>query len=46
MKRGLVLLACSVALGAAADERRSGTQFMGASTQAMQRDDTQNPARG
>ena len=44
MKRGLALLACSLALGAAADERKSGTHFMGASTQAMQRDDTQNPA--
>lgn len=44
MKRGLVLLACSMALSAAADERKSGTHFIGASTQAMQRDDTQNPA--
>ena len=44
MKRGFVLLACSMALGAAADERKSGSHFMGASTQAMQRDDTQNPA--
>lgn len=32
MKRGFVLLACSIALGAAADERKSGTEFMGAST--------------
>ena len=46
MKRGLglALLACSMALNAAADERKSGTHFMGAATQAIQRDDTQNPA--
>ena len=46
MKRGvaLLLLACSMGLSAAADERKSGTHFMGASTQTMQRDDTQNPA--
>lgn len=44
MKRGFALLACAMALSAAADERKSGTLFMGASTQAMQRDDTQNPA--
>ena len=44
MKRVLVMLACLVALGAAADDRKSGTQFMGAATLAMQRDDTQNPA--
>ena len=44
MKRAFALLACMVALGAAADERKSGAQFMGASTQAMQRDDSQNPA--
>ncbi|MBZ2209575.1 sulfur oxidation c-type cytochrome SoxA [Massilia soli] len=44
MKRAFGLLACALALGAAADERKSGAQFMGASTQAMQRDDTLNPA--
>ena len=46
MKRGLAwfaLFAFPVALLAAADQRQSGAQFMGASTQAMQRDDTQNP---
>lgn len=30
--------------GAQADARRSGYEFMGAATQAMQRDDAQNPA--
>ncbi len=47
MKCGAPLLACVIALialNAAADDRKSGTEFMGASTQAMQRDDTQNPA--
>ena len=44
MKRVGVVLACAFALSAAADERQSGAHFMGASTQAMQRDDTQNPA--
>ena len=44
MKRVVVLLACAWTLSAAADDRKSGTQFMGESTQAMQRDDTQNPA--
>ena len=39
------LLAAAGALSAqAADDRKSGADFMGASTQAMQRDDTQNPA--
>jgi sulfur-oxidizing protein SoxA len=32
------------ALALAADERRSGTDFMSPATQAMQRDDAQNPA--
>ena len=44
MKRVLILLACLVPLGVAADDRKSGTQFMGTATLAMQRDDTQNPA--
>jgi sulfur-oxidizing protein SoxA len=35
----LVLMCCA----ANADDRRSGTEFMSASTQAMQRDDTLNP---
>jgi sulfur-oxidizing protein SoxA len=42
----LTLLAgCAAAVStmAAADERRSGSEFMSASTQAMQRDDTLNP---
>ena len=39
------LLAAAGALSAQApDDRKSGADFMGASTQAMQRDDTQNPA--
>ena len=37
----LALVACAVAT--APDTRRSGFVFMGASTQAMQRDDMQNP---
>ena len=44
MKRLVVLFSSALALGAAADDRKSGIHFMGASTQAMQRDDTQNPA--
>ena len=43
MKAVIAMLAMTAALGAA-DERKSGAEFMGASTQAMQRDDTQNPA--
>lgn len=39
----LVLLLCA-ALVNAGDIRKSGAEFMNASTQAMQRDDTQNPA--
>lgn len=47
-----VLLALAVLLGSAADQaraqgadsRRSGFDFMGAATQALQRDDAQNPA--
>ena len=35
------MMAAAVATGA--DQRKSGAEFMGASTQAMQRDDTQNP---
>lgn len=42
MRRAIVLLACICLSGM--DERKSGAQFMGESTQAMQRDDTQNPA--
>jgi sulfur-oxidizing protein SoxA len=41
-----MLLACWLIAGAAlaADERRSGAEFMSPATQAMQRDDAQNPA--
>ena len=47
MKRRAALLAWlafPATLATTSDERKSGVQFMGASTQAMQRDDTQNPA--
>jgi sulfur-oxidizing protein SoxA len=50
MKRAPALLALVLAGGACAfagaqtDSRRSGADFMSASTQAMQRDDSQNPA--
>ena len=54
MKRRLALLCaalvsmasmvCIASVACAADERKSGAEFMSASTQAMQRDDTQNPA--
>ncbi len=37
----VILAACGLVR---AEERKSGAQFMGESTQAMQRDDTQNPA--
>lgn len=44
MKRALLLVAAAVASWAAADDaRRSGFDFMGPGTQAMQRDDMQNP---
>jgi len=43
MKTLIAMLAMTAAL-AGGDERKSGAHFMGASTQAMQRDDTQNPA--
>ena len=44
MKRALLLLAVAVAsLARADDPRRSGFEFMGPATQAMQRDDMQNP---
>jgi len=45
VKRAVIAAAviCCVAVAALADERRSGAEFMGASTQAMQRDDTLNP---
>lgn len=39
----LAVLLCA-AIAHAADERKSGAEFMSPSTQAMQRDDTQNPA--
>jgi sulfur-oxidizing protein SoxA len=44
MKR--LLLGCLLIAGVAlaADERRSGAEFMSPATQAMQRDDAQNPA--
>jgi sulfur-oxidizing protein SoxA len=45
MKHLLTLAALSAtALALAADERRSGADFMSPATQAMQRDDAQNPA--
>lgn len=45
MKRaGAALLLAAVAAAAAADDRRSGAEFMSRSTQAMQRDDSLNPA--
>jgi sulfur-oxidizing protein SoxA len=46
MSRALCCLAGVLMLGAAGaeDARRSGSEFMSASTQAMQRDDTLNPA--
>jgi len=40
----VVLLAASPALAAEPDTRRSGFDFMSAQTQAMQQDDTRNPA--
>jgi len=44
MKRcAAFLLACVALIASAADDRRSGREFMSASTQAMQRDDTLNP---
>jgi sulfur-oxidizing protein SoxA len=44
MKRALLLLAAALASSAGADDaRRSGFDFMGPGTQAMQRDDMQNP---
>lgn len=39
----LLLACCAIAASAADDARRSGSEFMSASTQAMQRDDTLNP---
>ncbi len=44
MMRVLLLLLCLVAVPAFGDERRSGFAEMGPDTQAMQRDDTLNPA--
>jgi sulfur-oxidizing protein SoxA len=47
MKRRLILCVAAgvmaAAVAAGGDQRKSGAEFMGASTQAMQRDDTQNP---
>lgn len=43
MKRALILLAL-ISQCAYSQERKSGTEFMGESTRAMQRDDSQNPA--
>lgn len=43
MKRWLVLLLCA-ALGAQAQQRLSGREFMSPATQALQDDDAQNPA--
>jgi len=43
MKAGLLCLAL-VSAAAAAEPRRSGLEFMSPATQALQRDDTQNPA--
>ena len=41
----LLLFACLlVGAASAADPRKSGAEYMGESTRAMQRDDTQNPA--
>jgi sulfur-oxidizing protein SoxA len=40
----LLALALVAASALAADDRRSGAEFMSAATQAMQRDDAQNPA--
>lgn len=42
MRRLLILVAAVASLGAA-DKRKSGSEFMGESTRAMQRDDSQNP---
>jgi sulfur-oxidizing protein SoxA len=45
MKRAAAVLALLSTLGAAlADDRRSGFEFMSPATQALQRDDTLNPA--
>jgi L-cysteine S-thiosulfotransferase len=44
MKRALALLAATCAMAMAQDARKSGAEYMGESTRAMQRDDTQNPA--
>ena len=46
MRRGAVLAMALITAGVASagETRRSGADFMGASTQAMQRDDSQNPA--
>lgn len=44
MRAAALLLALASVLPAAAEPRRSGFEDMGAATQAMQRDDAQNPA--
>lgn len=41
---GLLLAAATAGAAAQADARRSGFEFMSPATQALQRDDTQNPA--
>ncbi|MES2264522.1 MAG: sulfur oxidation c-type cytochrome SoxA [Pseudomonadota bacterium] len=45
MKRRALLAVCAAtAIAGAQDNRKSGAEFVGESTRAMQRDDTQNPA--
>ena len=44
MKRALILCAAVSAMAMAQDARKSGAEFMGEATRAMQRDDSQNPA--
>jgi sulfur-oxidizing protein SoxA len=44
MRRWLLAAALLAGCALAADERRSGADFMSPATQAMQRDDAQNPA--
>ena len=44
MKALLAAMAFMTLAAAAEDARKSGSEFMGESTRAMQRDDTQNPA--
>ena len=44
MRRGWLVLCVVASVGAASDTRRSGFEFMTPETQAIQRDDAQNPA--